>query len=189
MRFDVAAELAREQQRHEDRTSRERVAALVDVGTEAALLGAMLHNLPFLSHSTTCSISPCSFALDVPPLERCADVELDDFTDFRYRAIFAAIRTLQTGIVHARHGAYIAEHIDPTHGIVRCANGALVEWWPVAVADEIARQDRIFETRIADTVHADFTLELAFAALDNACWSTEFYATRLRTLAADRRLA
>jgi hypothetical protein len=188
MRFDVASELAREQERHADRTARNAVAALVDLESEASLLVAMLTDQRFDAHASTCVFAadigaePCGFALDVRALERCSQVpwpdgvELDDFTDLRYRAAFRALRNLQW-----------REKLPPAHEIT------------CAVAEEIAREDKLLDKHVADTVDLVFLTGLVF---DHAadfrsggqrsgvtCVGLNYLARRLRDLANHRRLA
>lgn len=70
-------------------------------------------------------------------LAACDAVELGDFADFRYRAIFRVIRNLQEA---------------------RCDVDACI------VADTIENDDRRNETHIADTVHMAFLCELLCTA-------------------------
>lgn len=141
MRFDVDHAI----RDHEERRSKRAAApALVDLSLEAQLVAAIM--------------------CDVGVLERCDGVELDDFTDYRYRAIFVAIRTLQT------RGE---------------ATG------PLEVADEIARTDIEHDRNVGGTVDDFFIAELVHTTAQ--FWGCEYELAgakrHLRTLAKRRQTA
>lgn len=150
-RYDVRQALARIEQQEVSAV----VEGLVDRNAEARLLGAMLCNYPLC----TCAFCPDDNAR---ALALCDDVELDDFTDLRYRAAFVSLRKLQ-------------------------ANGESTEPW--AVSEEIDLQDVLYGKHVGESVDITFLTELAICHPKHSRASLAHAQRRLRELANLRRLA
>ncbi len=147
---DVFAAVKREYEREVERKAQEQlelerliaVAKLVSPPTERRLIAAILG--------------------DVGVLERCTDVEVEDFTDLRFRAILSSIRELQ--------------ETDSEISLL-------------AVADDIAMRDARLDKHVANVVDEVF---LGCLILDEVpyygCESLLEHDKRwLRTLAERRR--
>lgn len=150
-RYDVRQALARIEQQETTAIA----SALVDHKAEARLLGAMLCDYPFC----TCEFCPKDNAR---ALALCDDVELDDFTDLRYRAAFVSLRKLQTAG-------------ECTH--------------PWSVAEDIALTDALYGKHVGDTVTIEFLTELAICQPKHTRTGIAHAQRRLRDLANHRRLA
>lgn len=153
MKFDVTSELEVISRRDEQSFAR----GLVDLALERRLLAAML-----------CDDGIGGY-MDPEHRENalalCDDVELDDFSDFRLRAAFTAIRALQA-----------RDEFIPNHERTS------------AVADEIERTDRARGSHVGARVDLVFLTDLVLDEKQLGAASIEHAKARLRELATFRRL-
>lgn len=141
MRFDVDHAIAEHERK---RAARVATPVLSDLELERFLLAAIIS--------------------DVGVLERCGELEVEDFFDHRHKFVFAAVRNLE-------------------------ARGEPVG--PCEVADEIERTDALLDKHVSDSAGIFFVAELVLStwtfggcehALAGAC-------RRLRVLAQRRQTA
>ncbi len=142
MKVDIAAEIRAHMAREEAKRSDANIRALLDADAELRLVTACI--------------------CDRGVLEQCDDVEVEDFADFRARALFTAIRSLQLR----------EEQVDP-----------------LSVGDEIKRTDRNLGKRVAEQVSDFYIAELVLTQRKHSENSLAYAKQRLREMANARRQA
>lgn len=155
MRFDVdAAMLEHERKRETDRADGV-VRGLVDLELERRVLAAMI-----------CDDAIGGFDHDAEHRERalvlCDGVEVDDFTDFRHRAAFTALRNLEARELPSM---------------------------PWDIVDEIGRTDRAYERHVGESVHLGFLATIIVESRKVSLAAITYACSELRRLAQIRRLA
>lgn len=189
MRFDVDSAFRAHERRRDTEAREAAVRSLVNTDLEAVLLTAMITDQRFEAHAPLCMsaidyepldenfVGPrCTYPLHATTLQRCTDmvrkdeVELDDFTDYRHRAILQALRNLQH-------------------------RGVTGEWrgfenaWIALIDEEIIRCDRSHADRhLHEKVNAAFMAELVLRQPSMTCVGIDTAKRRLRELANLRRL-
>lgn len=155
MRFDVEAAMRDHARRREAEEADGAVRDLVDIALERRVLAAMM-----------CDDAIGGFDHDADHRESalvlCDSVELDDFTDYRHRAAFAALRNLE-------------------------ARGLPSMPWDIV--DEIARTDQQDEKHVGDSVDLAFLASVIVASPRGSLAGITYARARLRELASLRRLA
>jgi hypothetical protein len=91
VKFDLGAEMAA----HARRRSQREAVDLVDIAMERKLVAALLGGDLIALHRLDPVEGRWRDTEPVPVISLCEDVETDDLTDFRLRAVFNAIRVLQ----------------------------------------------------------------------------------------------
>ena len=181
MRFDVEAEIAAQAARDEQLAADAALTAMVDTATERRLLAALLCDTAIdntrreLHRCESCGQhEPLRPYPRVRALNLVDDLAVDDFSDYRHRAAFSALRNLQR------------EHDPKGDGIPWPFIANDLAW---RIAEAIEHADEARGTNLRHSVGLVFLVDLRDLEKPASVEWIRYAQARLRELAQIRRLA